>query len=115
VRRDGWTVRHNGPWLYANDQWTNAAGVTSFPANTEYWITVLVDECASCSFEVRFFDEGAGGYFPLSQILDRQSDGSLVTATGRFEVDRDSRGELYLQMTGGADLYKTYVILAQIR
>ena len=115
VSRDGWTMRHNGPWLYTNDQWTNAAGVSYFPASTEYWVVVIIDECASCEFELRFFDEDAGGYFPMTQILSRESDGSLVTASGRFEVERDTRGELYVQMTGGGDLYKTYLILAQIR
>ena len=115
VDREDWTMRHNGPWLYTNDQWTNAAGVTSFPANTEYWVAVIVDECASCDFELRFFDEDSGGYFPMNQILSRESDGSLVTASGRFEVPGDTRGELYLQMIGGGDLYKTYLILAQIR
>ena len=115
VDRDGWTMRHNGPWLFTNDEWTNAAGVTSFPANTEYWVVVIIDECASCEFQLLFFDEDAGGYFSMDQILSRESDGSLVTASGRFEVGVDTRGELYLQMSGGADLYKTYVILAQIR
>lgn len=115
VTSDGWTMRHNGPWLNANDQWTNAAGVTSFPANTEYWLFAVVDECAGCSFEVRFFDEEAGGYFPLNQILAVESDGGMLTARGRFEVDHDTRGELYLQMTGGGELYPTYLILAQIR
>ena len=115
VARDGWTMRHNGPWLNTNDQWTNAAGVTSFPANTAYWITTIIDECVGCDFEVRFFDEAAGGYFPLNQILRVESDGGMLTATGRFEVERDTRGELYVQMTGGPDLYPTYLILAQIR
>ena len=115
VSRDGWTMRHNGPWLNANDVWTNAAGVTDFPADTEYWVLALIDECAGCSFELRFFDEDAGGYFPLTRLLDVESDGSLLTAQGRFAVDRDTRGELYLQMTGGGDLYPSYLVLAQIR
>ena len=115
VDRGGWTMRHNGPWLYTNDQWTNAAGVSYFPANTEYWVVVVIDECASCEFQLLFFDEDADGYFSMDQILSRESDGSLVTASGRFEVGEDTRGELYLQMSGGGDLYKTYVILAQIR
>ena len=115
VDRDGWTMRHSGPWLYTNDQWTNAAGVSYFPANTEYWVVVIIDDCTSCDFELRFFDEDSGGYFPMNQILSRESDGSLVTASGRFEVERDTRGELYVQMMGGGALYKTYLILAQIR
>lgn len=115
VGREDWTMRHNGPWLYTNDQWTNAAGVTYFPASTEYWVAVVIDECASCEFELRFFDEDSGGYFPMNQILTHESDGSLVNASGRFEVPGDTRGELYVQMMGGGDLYKTYLILAQIR
>lgn len=112
--RDEWTQRHGGPWLFTNDQWTNAAQVTYFPAGTAYWIAVVVDECAGCELEVRFFDEDAGGYFSLAPILTIDSDGSLVTATGRFEAERDMRGELYVLMKG-PDLYKTYLILAQIR
>jgi len=112
--REDWVMRHNGPWLNANDRWTNAAGVTSFPANTEYWLVAVIDECVGCTFEVRFFDEEAGGYFPLTSILSVESDGSVVTATGRFEVDHDTRGELYLQMLE-PDLYPSYVILAQVR
>lgn len=115
ITRDGWMMRHNGPWLHANDRWTNAAGVTSFPAGTEYWVVAIIDECASCGFELRFFDDEAGGYFPLNQILKVESDGGMLTATGRFAVERDTRGELYLQMSDGADLYPTYLILAQIR
>ena len=106
VHRDGWTMRHNGPWLYTNDQWTNAAGVTYFPANTEYWVVVVIDECVSCEFQLLFFDEDAGGYFPMEQILSRESDGSLVTASGRFEVGVDTRGELYLQMIGGGTVHE---------
>ena len=112
--REDWMVRHNGPWLNANDQWTNAAGVTFFPANTEYWLVAVIDECVGCEFEVRFFDEDQGGYFPLNQVLRVESDGSVLTASGRFAVERDTRGELYLQMNG-ADLYPSYVILAQVR
>lgn len=115
VARDGWTVRNNGPWLRVNDQWTNAAGLTTFPANTEYWVVALVDECVGCQFDLRFFDEDAGGYFSMKQILKVESDGSLVTAKGRFAVERDTRGELYLQMKDGSELYATYLILAQIR
>jgi hypothetical protein len=114
VARDDWTQRHGGPWLYTNDQWTNAAQVTYFPAGTAYWIAVVVDECAGCEFDVRFFDEDAGGYFSLAPILSIDSDGSLVTATGRFEAERDMRGELYALMVG-PDLYKTYLILAEVR
>lgn len=114
VVRDDWTQRHGGPWLFTNDQWTNAAQVTYFPAGTAYWIAVVVDECAGCDFDVRFFDEDAAGYFSLAPILSIDSDGSLVTATGRFEAERDMRGELYVLMKG-PDLYKTYLILAQTR
>lgn len=112
VARDDWTLRHGGPWLYTNDQWTNAAQVTYFPAGTAYWIAVVIDECAGCEFEVRFFDEDASGYFSLAPVLTIDSDGSLVTATGRFEAERDMRGELYVLMKA-PDLYKTYLILAQ--
>lgn len=115
IGADGWTVRHNGPWLYANEQWTNPAGLAFFAAGTEYWILALVEECVQCDFEIRFFDEGANGYFPLNQILDVASDGSLVSASGRFQVEADTRGELYLQMKEGGELYATYMILAQIR
>ncbi len=108
-------MRHDGPWLHANDEWTNAAGVSYFPANTAYWVVAVVDECAPCDFEVRFFDEEVGGYFPLDRILDVRSDGGMMTATGWFEVERDTRGELYLQMTVGSELYPTYLILAQVR
>ena len=115
VARDGWTVRHDGPWLNANDQWTHQVGVSFFPANSEYWIAVVVEECGACAFEVRFFDEAAGGYFPLNSVLDLASAGGMTTATGRFAVERDTRGELYVQMIDDARLYPTYVILAQIR
>ena len=34
VERDDWILRHDGPWLHTNDEWTNAAGVTAFPAGS---------------------------------------------------------------------------------
>ena len=115
IQRDGWTIRHNGPWLHANDEWTNEVGVSFFPANTEYFIAVVIESCSTCTFQVRFFDEEAGGYFPLDSVLRVESDGGMTTATGRFGVERDTRGSLYLQMIDDSTLYPTYMVLAQIR